>query len=133
MLRRIGLAAFTLSAMTTVATPAAAASINLRGVVPTICEMRYELSDQAPVTTAELVIFCNAPEGARVSAILLGGEDNGYQVTHAGGSFLATPGMEFDIRTYGTAFWGRELIQISQLSGQSGPPATIVFQIVPEG
>lgn len=112
---------------------AVAGTITLRGEVPTICEMRYDFSGGLTTTDAGLTIFCNAADGARLSAVLIDGDSGGYMVTGAGSSTLAMPGMEFDIRTYNTAFQGRENIHIAQVSGGAPIVPTIVFQIIPEG
>lgn len=120
------------SAALTIA-PAQATTINLRAIVPTICQMQYSLTGDAAATQAELVVFCNAPAGARLSGVILGGDGNGYRVSHQGDSFVTTPGAEFDISNYASAFAGREYLQIEQVSGSEPVAPTIVFELTPEG
>ena len=113
--------------------PAEASRIELRGHVQTICEMRYEMQGVAATqTNAELVIFCNSPYGAMVSATLLDGHEEGYALSSRAGSFVATPGTEVGIQSYRSAFAGREHVRISQVSADTPVAPTIVFEITLE-
>lgn len=112
------------------AVPAEASRIELRGHVQTICEMRYELLGSAGAeTNADLVIFCNSPYGANVSATLLDGHEEGYTFSSRAGSFVATPGSEIEIQSYASAFAGREYVRIAQLSADAPVAPTVIFEI----
>ena len=74
-----------------------------------------------------------SPEGARISAVLTGGDSAGYRITGAGAPLIATSGTEFDVRTYATAYSGQEHLQIAPVSQTPGATPTILFQIVPVG
>lgn len=114
------------------AQPAFATTIQLRGTVQTICEMRHEVSaaPSAMTSVAGLTVFCNAPDGARISASLIAGDASGYRISTSGGSFVAAPGSEFDIRSYNTAFSGVEQIEIAQLGGGAPVSPVIMFEII---
>jgi len=114
------------------ASPASASTIELRGTVQTICEMRDQsvASASATSTFTGLAIFCNAADGARISASLIEGDASGYTISTSGGSFVATPGSEFDIRTFDTAFAGFELIEIAQLGDSAPVSPVIMFEII---
>ncbi|GAA4824857.1 hypothetical protein GCM10023232_23430 [Sphingosinicella ginsenosidimutans] len=131
------LSAKLLAAFGLLSLPAAAeaggASVTFRALVPTICQLRSQLSGTAEATNADLVVFCNAPEGARISAVLTGGDSAGYRITGAGAPLIATSGTEFDVRTYATAYSGQEHLQIAPVSQTPGATPTILFQIVPVG
>ncbi|MGS1017413.1 hypothetical protein [Allosphingosinicella humi] len=119
--------------MTMAASPAEASRIALSGHVQTICEMRYELlSGASAETNADLVIFCNAPQGAVVSATLVDGHEDGYTLFSRAGSFVATPGSEVEIQNYTTAFAGREHVRIAQISADAPVAPTLVFEITLE-
>lgn len=115
------------------ATPAEASRIEMRGHVQTICEMRYELLGGASAeTNADLIIFCNSSNGAIVSATLVDGHEEGYAFSSSAGSFVATPGTEVGIRSYASAFAGREHVRISQVSADAPVMPTVVFEITLE-
>lgn len=122
------------AAMTMTATPAEASRITVSGHVQTICEMRYELlgGGTPAETNADLVIFCNAPHGAVVSATLVDGHQDGYTLSSRAGSFVATPGSEVEIQNYATAFAGREHVRIAQISADAPVAPTLVFEITVE-
>lgn len=122
------------AAMTMAGAPAEASRIALSGHVQTICEMRYELlGGGAPAeTNADLVIFCNAPQGAVISATLVDGHHDGYTLFSRAGSFVATPGSEIEIQSYATAFAGREHVRIAQISADAPVAPTLVFEITLE-
>lgn len=114
------------------ASPASASTIELRGTVQTICEMRDQAVASASATTSftELAIFCNAADGARISASLIEGDASGYTISTSRGSFVATPGSEFDIKTFDTAFAGFEQIEVAQLSDGAPVSPVIMFEII---
>jgi hypothetical protein len=114
------------------AQPASAATIELRGTIQTICEMRFDVASAPGETTssAGLTVFCNAPDGARISGELLDGAEGGYQISTGGASFVATPGSAFELKNYNTAFAGFEQVQIAQVGGGAPVSPVLMFEIV---
>ena len=114
------------------AQPANAARIELTGNVQTICEMRESITagSSPTISIAALTIFCNAADGARISASLAEGDASGYLISTSGGSFVATPGSEFDVKSYSHAFRGYEQIQIAQVGAGAPVSPVIMFQII---
>ena len=133
MNRRIGRCTLAFASVALAGQPAAAATITFSGFVPTVCELNYQFDGTQSVTTANLAVFCNAAEGSHLSAVLMGGDPNGYTIMNAGRTIIAKPGREFDIRDYPTAYWGRENIEIRPIAEDTVESPTIIFQIIPEG